>query len=237
MSTDIIIVSYQDEEPLSRCVASIKEHCTDYTLIIEDNNPPRENRGYSKAVNDGIKRGSSEFLWLLNSDAIVKDAMTQQALIERFSYGSQVGVVGSCQLDYDDPDLIRHCGTLSVLPGRHKGGRVSMGHGQIPEKQKWVNFGSAMIRRSNIPITGLLDETMFLLYSDSTFCYTCREKGLEVWYEPRSRVFHRLNVSKRPNQWHQKDMLAFLERWDIKATSVEGQFLYSPEFQKLDMFP
>jgi GT2 family glycosyltransferase len=212
MSTDIIIVSYQDEQELAQCVASIKQHCTDYNLIIETNTP-ENNRGFTKAVNDGIRKGKSEFIWLLNSDAIVKDSVTQQALIERFSYSSKIGVVGSMQIDPDNHDMIRCAGVDVCFPaGRHKGGLISMGHGQIPEKQRWQNFASVMIRRNILRTVGYPDEGMFLIYSDSSFCYSVREAGLECWYEPRSQIYHRLKASKNISEWHQKDMVAFMKK-------------------------
>jgi GT2 family glycosyltransferase len=233
---DIIIVSYKDQFDLEKCTASIKEHCTDYNLIIEDNNI--SNSGFTRAVNIGIKKGSSEWIWLFNSDAVVKDSMTAQALINRFSYGSQVGLVGSMQIDPDNHDLIKFCGSDCCFPaGRHKGGFISMGHGRIPEKQKWLNFASVMIRRSMIEKIGFLDESMFLIYSDSSYCYTARSFGYECWYEPRSQVFHKLKASKGVSEWHQKDMKAFMDKWGITYDEKTNSFRYSPLFQKLDMFP
>jgi GT2 family glycosyltransferase len=235
ITTDIVIVSYKDEEPLARCIASIKEHCTDYNLIVEDNNV--DNRGFTKAVNDGIKKGSASYVWLINSDAIVLEG-AQQALIDRFGYHEKVGIVGSMQLDFDNQDIIRHGGTSRAFPGGvHKGGRVSMGHCKNPEKQTWVNFASVMLGRQMINEVGLLDEDMFLIYSDSSYCYTCRDKGWDCWFEPRSRVLHKLNASKTVTDWHKKDMEVFMKKWGIAYDPNAGSFQYSPLFQKLDMFP
>jgi GT2 family glycosyltransferase len=239
ITTDIVIVSYKDEEPLAKCIASIKEHCTDYNLIVEDNNV--DNRGYTKGVNDGIKKGSAPFIWLLNSDAIVLEG-AQQGLIDMFSYHEKVGIVGSQQLDYLDRDFIAHGGTTKVFPGGiHKSGRVSMGHYRIPEKQTWVNGASMMLNRKMVDSIGLLDEKFFLIYSDSDYCFTARLNGWEVWYTPASKVLHRLNVSKKPGEWHQKDMKAFMSKWGIVylGTGADDQprFQYSPEFAKLDKFP
>lgn len=233
ISTDIVIVSYKDEEDLKRCIASVEEHCHDYNLIIEDNNV--DNRGFSKGTNDGIKKGSAPFCWLLNSDAVVLPG-AQEGLLYRFSQGKQIGIVGSMQLDYDNRDLIRHAGTIRAFPaGQHKGGYLSMGHGQVPEKNTWVNFASVMIRREMMDKIGMLDESMFLLYSDSDFCYMARKNGYEVWYEPTSRVLHKLNVSKGVTEWHKKDMERFMNKWGIFPR--EGGFAFSEEFRNLDMFP
>jgi len=237
ITTDIIILSYKDEVEIKKCISSVEEHCTDYNLIIEDNNPPRPNRGFTKAVNDGIEKGRAPFVWLLNSDAVVLPG-AQEALMYRFSYHASVGIVGSMQRDHDDMDIIRHGGTFPhPFPGgRHKGGRVSMGHCRIPEKQTWVNFASVMFRREMVEKIGPMDESMFLLYSDSDYCYHARSEGWEVWYEPGSQVLHRLNASSGVTEWHKKDMEAFMKKWGI-ILLPNNQFAYSEKFRNLDKLP
>ena len=235
ITTDIVIVSYKDEVELKRCIDSIKEHCKDYNLIIEDNNTV--NRFFTRAVNEGISKGTAPWVWLVNSDAIILPG-AQEGLINHFSYGPQVGIVGSMQLDYDDQDMIRHSGTIRAFPsGQHSGGRLSMGHGNIPTKQKWLNFASVMLRRDMISKIGLLDQSMVLLYSDSSYCYYARSQGYECWYTPASRVLHKLNASKKVTEWHEKDMKSFMLRWGITYNQESNSFSYSQEFQKLDMFP
>ena len=233
-STDIIIVWYGDRTDLDACIASVEKNCTDYELRVIDNN--KVNLGFTKAVNTGIKAGTCPYVWLINQDAIVLPG-AQEALIYRFSYHHKVGIVGSMQRDPDDQDLIRHGGTLRAFPsGIHKGGRISMGHGQIPEKNTWVNFASAMLRRSMIDEIGPLDEQMFLVYSDSDYCYVARRAGWDVWYEPRSQVLHKLKASRGTSEWHQKDMQAFMKKWGIVHVPPD-KFSVSSGFQKLDMLP
>lgn len=235
---DIIIISYKDKEEINLCINSIHKYCYDYNLIIEDNNPPNINNGFTKSVNNAIKKGNAPFIWLLNSDAEVLNSKTQKALIDRFSYSDRVGIVGSMQLDKNDPDIIR-CGGVFPVPfpgGRHRGGRISMGHWRIPEKQTWQNFASVMIRRSMTEKIGLLDESMFLIFSDSSYCYTARQNGFECWYEPYSKVFHKLGASGGITEWHKKDMAAFMNKWGIQIIG-QDRFSFSPEFDKLNRFP
>jgi len=230
ITTDIILVLYGDRKDLDRCIVSIEKHCSNYELHIIDNN--EVNRGFTRAVNEGILAGSAPYVWLLNQDAVVLEG-AQEALIERFDYGPKVGIAGSMQIDYDDRDIIRHGGTLQAFPyGIHKGGKISMGHCRIPEKNTWINFASAMFRREMIRHIGVLDENMFLLFSDSDYCYWARYRGWEVWYTPRSRVLHRLGkASKSVSEWHQKDKEAFMKKWGISHRNV------SELFQKLDKYP
>jgi len=233
-STDIIVVLYGDRSDLDICVESIQEHCSNYTLHIIDNN--EVNRGFTKAVNEGIKQGSAPYIWLLSQDASVLRG-AQEGLIARLKSHEKIGIAGSMQLSPEDNNLIRHGGTSRAFPaGQHKGGYLSMGHCQIPEKQTWVNGASMMFKRSMYDAIGPLDESMFLLYSESSYCYEAREKGWEVWYEPDSRVIHRLGkASKSSAEWQKKDMAAFMKKWDIQI--VGNEFIYSRRFQKLDMFP
>jgi GT2 family glycosyltransferase len=231
---DIVIVSYKDEIPLEKCLLSIKQHCFDYELYIEDNN--KENRFFTKAVNDGIRKGKSPFVWLLNSDAVVLEGC-QQALIDRFHFDNKIGIVGSCQLDPENPDRIRAGGFLRAFPGGvHESGFVSMGHCRFPKKQTWVNGASMVLRRAMLDSIGLLDESMVLLYSDSDICYFARSKGWSVYYEPKSRVLHKLNASKTVTEWHKKDMEAFMKKWDIKVLP-DNNLLFGKEFERLDRFP
>ena len=231
ITTDIILVLYGERDDLDRCVASIEEHCSNYRLHIIDNNDV--NLGFTIAVNQGILAGDAPYVWLLNQDAVVLKG-AQEALIERFNYHEKVGIVGSMQRDHDDHDIIRHGGTQRAFPsGVHKGGRISMGHCRIPEKNTWINFASVMFRREMIRTIGVLDENMFLLYSDSDYCYWARYRGWEVWYEPRSQVLHRLGgASKSISEWHVKDRVAFMSKWGIQPDGT-----YSDLFKRLDSIP
>lgn len=234
ITTDIIVVLYGDRKDYDRLVKSIQDNCHDYNLITIDNN--QENRGFTKANNEGISQGTAPYVWLLNQDAIVLPG-AQEGLIHRLNAHSKVGIAGSMQIDFDNHDLIRHGGTVKAFPaGVHKGGYISMGHCRFPEKQTWVNFASVMFKRAMAEDIGLMDESMFLVYSDSDYCFMARKKGWEVWYEPTSRVYHRLNASKKTTEWHKKDMDTFMSKWDIKVLPGNN-LLFGKEFEKLHKFP
>jgi len=235
ITTDIIVILYGDDSDLKRCKQSVEDTCTDYIFHVRDNN--KKNLGFTKACNDLIREGTAPYIWLLNQDAIALPG-AQEALIRRLESGKKVGMAGSCQLDPKDHDRIAHGGTSRCFPsGIHKGGSLAMGHCRFPEKQTWLNGASVMFKRSMYNDIGPMDESMFLLYSDADYAYEARSKGYEVWYEPDSKVLHTLGqASKNSAECQQKDMLAFMQKWGIKALP-NRQFEYSQKFQKLDMFP
>lgn len=238
--TDIILILYGDRADLDRCVASIKEHCHDYNILIHDNN--RKNIGFTAACNKLIESSTGKYCWLLNQDAILINSDSQQALIDRLESDDKIGAVGSQQLDPKNPDRIAFGGTPvgpgSCFPaGRHLGGLVSMGHCRIPMKVTWLNGASMMFSRRIYEEIGPLDDDLFLLYSDSDYSYRIRQAGYSCYYEPASKVYHTLGkASKSSAEWQQKDMAAFMKKWGIQALP-DGRFIYSREFQKLDMFP
>lgn len=236
ITTDIILILYGDRTDLNNCIKSIEKYCTEYNLIVIDNN--EINRGFTKAANEGIKAGKAPYIWLLNQDALVLEG-AQEALIKRFAYHEKVGIVGSQQLDPKNPDRIAFGGAQRAFPsGIHKGGLVSMGHCRFPEKQTWINGASMMIRRKMVEEIGLLDEKLFLLYSDSDYCYMARRAGWEAWYEPASRVYHTLGkASKGVSDWHDKDMKAFMLKWGIDYDPDKKAFSFSEDFSNLDIFP
>jgi len=234
ISTDIIIVFYGERKELTACVNSVERHCVSYKLHIIDNNIT--NRGFSRGVNEGIAKGKAPYVWLLNQDAIVLPG-AQEALIERLNSAPQVGIAGSMQLSPGDNDFITHGGTLRAFPGgAHKGGRLSKGECLVPEKQTWVNFASVMLKRAMVHRVGLLDERMFLFYSDSDYCYWVRCNGWEVWYEPGSRVIHDLKASRIISEWHIKDRDVFAEKWGLKL-NPDASFTCNRFFYELNANP
>jgi hypothetical protein len=234
--TDIVIVSYDDSFELGRCVTCIKEFCTDYNLIIIDNN--ETNIGYTAGVNKGIKQGTGEYIWLLNSDCYITEG-AQEGLIAMLNRFPRAGIAGSMQIDPEDlaKDRIMHGGTTQAWPhGVHKGGSVSKGHCGVPERQTWVNGASMMLKREMVNVIGPLDESMFLLYSDSDYCFWARERGWDVWYTPDSKVLHKLKASAGPNEWAIKDRAAFMKKWGIREVNP-NQYTYSEKFARLHNFP
>jgi GT2 family glycosyltransferase len=232
MSTDIILVSYNDKEEIKECITSIEKNCDDYRLIIEDNNPPNENKLYTVAVNAAIKKSSSPYVWLLSSDAIVLPG-AQEALIKRFEQCPNAGIVGSMQVD-ESLDRIRWGGPLQIFPGVHAGGFISKGNCLEAKKIIWQNFASTMLKRTVIQHIGLLDEHMKFICSDSDYSLMCRYRGYDIWYEPDSRVIHKLKGSKQPTEWHQKDMAAFMEKWGIVPSSDGNGYMSGHLFHKLN---
>jgi len=94
----IIIPTYNQNELLNECIDSIRKHTKDYEIIIVDNNSApvydaehladvkltlirnEENKGFPKAINQGVDVASGDIIVLLNNDCIVTPYWSERLL-------------------------------------------------------------------------------------------------------------------------------------------------------------
>lgn len=219
MKSDVVIPHYGEDILKDRVVESLQTEPIERIVVVDNN---KENRGFTKAVNDGIKQCSTDFIWILNNDAVVtKGAL--DALHKRMVTNPKCGIVSSKICELENPDRIVHAGTGMVIPGYHKNGWESNGDFTVPSKERWVTFCSVLVRAEMLKEIGLLDERFFLICSDSDLCYRARHHGWEVWYEPESKVLHpeKHGISRTVSETRNKfleaklgeDQMEFQRKW------------------------
>jgi GT2 family glycosyltransferase len=212
-NVDIIVVSYRDDRKLARCLACVRANCSDYNLILVDNN--LNNRGFSRGCNYGADLGTAPLILFLNSDAYIQPGCLD-ALIKRAG-GSQVGMVGAQQRDPDKHDVITFGGAVgSPYPyGRHAGGRVSLGNCDIAERQVWLNGACLLIKRGLWTHLKGFNPSLFMFYSDSDLSLRAKMASAELWYEPDAVCWHKLNSSRSDDKHLIADKTTFAEIWDV----------------------
>lgn len=216
-----IIPAYQKPEQLVKCKEAIAnlELPEDvlYDIDVIDNN--EVNIGFTKAVNVGLRnaiKGGEDFAIVLNQDCYLRG----NALLEMIQYMDahpEVAIAAPAQLSSDDEDLIINAGGLEAYPmGRHISGKRAE-HSEdayVP----WVNGACMVVRLSSVIDFGLMDESMFLIGSDSDWCYTARARGFKVAYIANALCVHEQGVtSGGANEKVQRimylDMLAWRNKW------------------------
>ena len=126
MNLSVIIVSYNTKDLLKRCLKSIYSGYTMDThgykveIIVVDNGSTdgslqsinslewpnlkiianKENLGFAKAVNQGIRQAEGKYILLLNSDIIVKPRSIG-IMLDFVKKNPQVGVIGGKLLNPD----------------------------------------------------------------------------------------------------------------------------------------
>lgn len=218
-----IIPAYKKPEQLTKCKMAIadldlpEDVLTDISVI--DNN--EVNIGFTKAINVGMREAvvENDFLAVvLNQDCyLAPDALIN--IVKFMDQNQSCAIAGIKQIHSDNPDLVIHGGGLEAYPyGRHESGYISMGECSVNKRVPWVNGACMVVRISSVIDFGLMDESMFLIGSDSDWCYTARARGFDVCYIADASCVHEQGVSSgSENPEIQKlmymDMLAWRNKW------------------------
>lgn len=214
----VIIPAYRAPQKLERCLAAVRNQTVPTQLYVHDNNV--NNIGFTAAVNQGLRhalKSTEEFALVLNQDVYLPaDAIEKLTAFMRSH--PRCAIAGPKQVDERNPDYVHHAGCGQAFPfGVHVSGRKSLGECAVSLPMPWVN-GAIMVARLDAVIEfGLMDQNMFLIGSDSDWCYTARLRGWEVWYCAAVEVIHEGGVTSRePNPAMQPVMMRDMTYWRDK---------------------
>ena len=128
-------------------------------------------------------------------------------------------IAGIKQLSSENSDLIIHGGCGEAYPnGQHLSGLVSRDDHTTSRQMPWVNGACMVVRMESIPWFGLMDENMFLIGSDSDWCYTARSRGWQVWYIAEASCVHEQgvtsgNADEKVQRQMYLDMIYWRNKW------------------------
>lgn len=219
---DVIIPHYGKDELVRKCLESFEETPLINTVQVIDNN--KNNRGFTKAVNEGLRVSledkSSKYVAIVNNDTtFISGQQPFYSLVKRMEEDASLAIVGPTIVSADNRDAIIHAGGLQCFPnGIHKSGLISLGNYRSPSYEKWLSFVVVLMRKECIFKVGMLDEKMWLICSDSDWCYRARYAGYRCGFEPGETWDHQVGESGGPtSEWSYKvqrrDMLAFHRKW------------------------
>lgn len=261
MDLSIVVVSYNVSELLKKCLQSLRAadsrmQETGYQkpeIIVVDNNSSddsvkmiksefpevklienRQNTGFSKANNQGVKVSQGDRLLFLNPDTIVEE----NTLFECLRYLGEHPEVGSltCRVELPDGSLdwASHRGfptpwvSLTYFLGLGKLFPKSKVFGQY--HQTWKDFnetheidsncGSFMlVPRAAGEEVGWWDEDYWWMGEDIDFNYQLRQRGWQVVYFPKVKIIHYKGASSGLKKKSQEVTKADLET-KIRSTNA-----------------
>ena len=209
----IIIPVFNQVEYTMQCLEALKKHTPEelYELIIVDNNSidgtheylsgindnvkiitNNENQGFTIACNQGAREAQGKYIVFLNNDTIPLDGWLT-ALIDTFKLGDDIGAVGS-KLVYPDMRLQEAGGVIFS-----DGNGWNFGKGDIADHGRYnrlieVDYCSAAslaVRKDIFDRVGGFDEIYApAYYEDTDLCFSIREKGYRILFQPESEVIH-----------------------------------------------
>ena len=228
MDLSIVIVSFNTRKILKNCLNSIFQNKFkgELEVIVIDNNSldgsslmvkkefkevtlvkNKENVGFAKAVNQGIKKSKGNFVLLLNSDIIVKEN-SLNLLFDFTKDKDDLGILGGRLLNkegsiqgscYHLPTLWRTIiNSESLLKYAPKE--------EIPIEVEVVIGAVFLIPREIIKKVGLLDERYFIYFEDLDYCRRIKKAGFKAFYLPKAEFIHfhgasGKNIPQKTHQW------------------------------------
>jgi N-acetylglucosaminyl-diphospho-decaprenol L-rhamnosyltransferase len=162
------------------------------------------NIGFTKANNIGIKGSQGEFILLLNPDTLINAPNIFRKWIAFMDIHKDAGASG-CKLIFPDgshqvgdagfkPGLVSAMNFTfflsNIFPYYCKG--LFLGSGRLIKEMEvdWVCGADFMVRKSILPKTGLLDESVFMYAEDIEWGCRIRSFGYKIFYIPHLEIVH-----------------------------------------------
>jgi GT2 family glycosyltransferase len=242
---DVVVVCWNDKEKIATALDSVfaltevRQDSEFANVVVSDNGSAdgsREfiaeryhgrvrivengaNLGFAAACNRAFAATSSEYVFLLNPDAELKDRALAE-IIAFMDAHPTCGIAGSRIYNYDG-SVQESVGEFDTWAGAFL---RSSAWGELPVLRRFANgaglrdfdhdtpqhvdlaIGAALaIRRAVIDAIGPFDERFFLYHEEVDFAKRAADAGWETWYVPASEAVHegmgsargQYNVEKR----------------------------------------
>jgi GT2 family glycosyltransferase len=174
-----------------------------------------ENMGFAYANNIALKKTSSEYVLLLNSDTLILDDCLEESLnyMETFE---DTGALG-CKVVLPDNSLDKACrrsfpdfnvsfykmaGLSRLFPKSKRFGRYNLTYLNEDETYEVDSIVGAfmMVRRKAIKEVGLLDESFFMYGEDIDWCYRIKAAKWKIIYFSDAKIVHYKGSSNSKKQ-------------------------------------
>lgn len=262
----IIILSYRNPALLRLCLKSLSDavsHPDEYEVIVVDNDttpetravvqeefadilpvrlvPLRENAGYTRGVNEGMRVARGQYILALNYDIVMVPG-TMHALAAYLREHPEVGLIGPRLINFDDTpqdSCFRFYTPLTVVHRRMASmpwTRKHLRHFAMHDTDissvctvDWVSGAAFMTTRQALERVGCMDEQLFHYFSDVDWAWRFWENGYTVVYYPMAGMYHyhgrtskgRLGILdplfNRVTRWHIKDALTYFRKHGISG--------------------
>lgn len=218
-----MIVSYNAKDMMQKCLESIFKFTKDvsFEVIVVDNASTdgvlevlraygkkikliesKENLGFSKGNNLGLKESSGKYVFLLNNDTelvensierlkVWMDAHTDVAVVSSQMLSSEQKIAPTGGMFPTLKNVFAWAFFLDDLPNNS-----SSYHPKASKKFEtefypdWVTGAIFFVRREAIDQVGMLDENIFMYGEDLEWCKRFKKAGWKIGYTPITKIIH-----------------------------------------------
>lgn len=214
----VVIPNWNGKHWLQPCLDSLsQQYFKDFSIIVVDNNSSdgsveflskrwpdidiiknQSNLGFSAAVNAGILRSGSDYIFLLNNDTQVHPGCLKE-IVETLDQKTEIGFCATKMLLISDHSIIDAVGDSYERNGRARNiGQGEDDIGQYSEEKLVFGAcaGAAVYRRSLFDEVGLFDEDYFAYYEDIDFSFRAQLAGYKCLFLPSAVVYHARGATK-----------------------------------------
>lgn len=232
MDLSVIIVNWNTKKLLEDCLSSIYKFTknVNFEVIVVDNAsmdgsqdmlkkkfpqvkliPNKENLGFAKANNQGIKIAQGKYLQLLNSDTYLIENSFKK-LVEKAESIDNLGALGPLVLNEDRsiqqsvgffphlPQIFLWMSFIDDLPGgpvlkpyhvdHDSFYKQSLSSNKNQREVDWVTGAAILVPKSVINKVGPLDQSIFMYGEDVEWCYRIKAAGFKVYFSPVAKIVH-----------------------------------------------
>ena len=225
MDLSVIIVNCNSKKLVEDCLRTFFKFTKDVTfdVIVVDNGskdgsqaivkkkfpqvkliPNKDNLGFAKANNQGIKLATGKYILLLNSDAyLIENSFNK--LVEQADELDDLGALGVLLLNEnrsiqqsvgffpDLPQVFWWMTFIDDLPGGTFFKPYHVDHDSFYKDRRevdWITGAAFLIPKKVTDKVGLLDEKIFMYGEDFEWCYRIKKAGFKVYFSPVAKIVH-----------------------------------------------
>ena len=222
----IIIVNYKNAPLLRLCLKSLRNVIPNslvHEIIVVDASanvdtnhvvteefsdiqylPFKENVGYTRGVNYGLKKAKGNFMFIMNSDIIPLEESLEK-MCEYMKTHPKIGLLGPQLLNFDgsfQQSCFRFYTPLTIIYRRTFLGRLPFVKNILnrflmkdkdltqPLPVDWLMGSALMVSRQAMNIAGYMDECFYLYMSDVDWPRRFWENGYQVVFFPSAVMYH-----------------------------------------------
>lgn len=222
----VVIVNYNVAYFLEQCLNSVlkaSKTCRTEIFVVDNNSKDesvemvhekfpevhvianKDNKGFSSANNQAIKKAKGKYILLLNPDTVVEET-TFSKVVAFMNNKPLCGGLGVRMVDGKGnflPESKRGLptpkvafykifGLSTLFPKSKKFGSYHLGYLDEYEVNEIAVLSGAFlcVRQETIEKIGLLDETFFMYGEDIDFSYRITKAGFKNYYFPKTTIIH-----------------------------------------------
>jgi GT2 family glycosyltransferase len=208
----VVIPNWNGRTHLQRCLSSLRnQEFLEFEVIVVDNGstdgsvefvhlhfpeikviPLGENKGFSMAVNEGIKWAKGDYVLLLNND-VEADPQLLRQLHETIARLDEADFYACRMMNFKRRELIDGAG--DGFPRKGKAFRIGHNAKYGPPFQRRKRVfgacaGAALYRKELFEKVGMFDEDFFAYHEDADWSFRANLMGYRCFYIPEAVVYH-----------------------------------------------